>query len=117
MAEPSQNVINGLHARLGKLVEVGTVYTMVAGLLNVLAIYDAYDGPAYADDESSEPGPAAEPPRGRAGSRRRAGVTFAADQHLLVRPAPGRRDQPGLFGLPARGLGPDLGARRCGSAA
>ena len=49
MAEPPQNVINGLHPRLGKLVEIGTIYTTVAGLLNILAIYDAYEGPAYAD--------------------------------------------------------------------
>lgn len=55
MAEPAQNVINGLHPRLGKLVEVGTIYTTVAGLLNILAIYDAYEGPAYSDaDEESE---------------------------------------------------------------
>ena len=58
MAEPPQNVINGLHPRLGKLVEVGTIYTTVAGLLNVLAIYDAYEGPAFADeDEDKEPAP------------------------------------------------------------
>ncbi|HEX8203826.1 MAG TPA: DUF6677 family protein [Isosphaeraceae bacterium] len=62
MAEPPQNVIFGLHARLGKLVEVGSVYTMVAGLLNVLAIYDAYEGPAYLDDESeSDPATQASP--------------------------------------------------------
>jgi hypothetical protein len=34
---------------LSKLVEVGTIYTTIAGLLNVLAIYDAFEGPAYAD--------------------------------------------------------------------
>src|SRR3954454_16188387 len=51
MAEPPQHVINGLHPRLSKLVEIGTIYTTVAGLLNVLAIYDAYEGPAYADIE------------------------------------------------------------------
>ena len=35
---------------------MGTVYTMVAGLLNVLAIYDALDGPARtkADEDESE---------------------------------------------------------------
>ncbi len=49
MAEPHQNVLNGLHPRLSKFVEVGTIYTTIAGLLNVLAIYDAYEGPAYAD--------------------------------------------------------------------
>jgi hypothetical protein len=48
MAEPDPNVLNGLHPRLGKLVEIGSMYTAVAGLLNVLAIYDAYEGPAAA---------------------------------------------------------------------
>jgi hypothetical protein len=62
MAEPPQDVINALHSG-GKLAEVSSVYTMVAGLLNVLAIYDAYDGPAYADEDSG-PAPAAEPPHG-----------------------------------------------------
>jgi hypothetical protein len=51
MAEPSQVVLNGLQSRLGKLVEIGTIYTTVAGLLNILAIYDAYEGPAYQDLE------------------------------------------------------------------
>ncbi len=54
LAEPTQNVLNGLHPRLGKLVEIGTIYTTVAGLLNILAIYDAYEGPAYQDDEEEE---------------------------------------------------------------
>ncbi len=50
-AEPSPNILNGLHPRLGKLVEIGTIYTTVAGLLNILAIYDAYEGPAYLAQE------------------------------------------------------------------
>ena len=54
LAEPPQNVINGLHPRLGKLVEIGTIYTTVAGLLNVLAIYDALEGPAYQESEESQ---------------------------------------------------------------
>jgi hypothetical protein len=58
MAEPDPNVLNGLHPRLGKLVEIGSMYTAVAGLLNVLAIYDAYEGPAFletGDPEASSP--------------------------------------------------------------
>lgn len=56
MAEPDPNVLNGLHPRLGKLVEIGAMYTAIAGLLNILAIYDAYEGPAYAlvDEEQDE---------------------------------------------------------------
>lgn len=48
---PPQNLVNALHPRLGGLVEVGWVYTVVAGLLNILAIYDAYEGPALAFEE------------------------------------------------------------------
>jgi hypothetical protein len=59
MAEPSQNVLNGMHHRLGKLVEIGTIYTTVAGLLNILAIYDALEGPAFLD--ADEPAQAAAP--------------------------------------------------------
>jgi len=50
MAEPSQIVLNGLQSR-GKLVEISTIYTTVAGLLNIFAIYDAYEGPAYIGEE------------------------------------------------------------------
>jgi hypothetical protein len=54
MSEPSQIVLNGLHPRLGKLVEIGTIYTTIAGLLNILAIYDAYEGPAFIDTDEEE---------------------------------------------------------------
>jgi len=53
MAEPTQNEINGLYPRLGKLVEIGTLYTTVAGLLNILAIYDALEGPAHDDGDDA----------------------------------------------------------------
>jgi hypothetical protein len=46
--------------RLNRLFEYGTVYTMIAGLLNVLAIYDAGCGPAYSRQE--EEGPPGRPP-------------------------------------------------------
>lgn len=42
---------------LGRYFELGTLYTMIAGLLNVLAIYDAYEGPAYDDDEDDDEEP------------------------------------------------------------
>lgn len=44
MAAQPQNVVNGLH-RLGKFLEVGVLYTEIAGLLNILAMYDAFEGP------------------------------------------------------------------------
>ncbi len=41
------------------LFELGTLYTMIAGLLNVLAIYDAYAGPMVIvqDERSDKPPP------------------------------------------------------------
>ena len=55
MAAPPQDVVNGLHPKIGKLVEIGTIYTAVAGLLNMLAIMDAYGGPVkYAEPENDE---------------------------------------------------------------
>ena len=42
-----------LQNRLGKLVEIGSIYTCVAGLLNILAIYDAYEGPAFQDEPAT----------------------------------------------------------------
>lgn len=56
---PPQEAINALHPRLGKLVEVGWVYTVVAGLLNILAIYDACEGPAHANEDAEAAGLAA----------------------------------------------------------
>jgi len=37
--------------------ELGTLYTMVAGLLNILAIYDAYAGPVVATPEETDKPP------------------------------------------------------------
>ena len=89
MAEPSQNVLNGLQPRLSKLVEIGTIYTTVAGLLNILAIYDAFEGPAYLEAEN--PGDATQIVsarlRGRSGQGRRFRMTMApANFYWLVLP-------------------------------
>ena len=43
-----------LHKKLHRFFEFGTVYTMVAGLLNVLAIYDAWGGPVFAEKGKEE---------------------------------------------------------------
>lgn len=41
---------------LGDLFELGTVFTVIAGLLNILAIYDAYGGPLILPpDEKTRP--------------------------------------------------------------
>ena len=39
----------------GRDFDLGTLYTMVAGLLNILVIYDALDGPAIGDGEPTPP--------------------------------------------------------------
>lgn len=47
--EEVANTLPGWHERLNIRFELGTLFTMVAGLLNVLAIYDAYAGPALSE--------------------------------------------------------------------
>jgi hypothetical protein len=53
---PSDEVLNDLNGRLGKYWELAMVFTWIAGLLNVLAIWDAAEGPAYGyGDKTLEP--------------------------------------------------------------
>jgi hypothetical protein len=47
--------LDELNKTLNRRFELGTVYTMVAGLLNVLVIFDAFGGPAYAALRKKEP--------------------------------------------------------------
>lgn len=62
--EPPRSGIemDDLHRRLHRYLELGTVFTMIAGLLNVLAIYDAWGGPAYAIEKKEEPAAKTEQP-------------------------------------------------------
>ncbi len=46
--------LDELHRRLNRRFELGTVFTMIAGLLNVLAIYDAVCGPVYRVAQSAK---------------------------------------------------------------
>jgi hypothetical protein len=56
-----------LSKTLNRRFELGTVYTMIAGLLNVLVVFDAFGGPAYGalkrreDDESPGKDPGGAP--------------------------------------------------------
>lgn len=50
-----------LHGRLGKFYELALVYTWIAGLLNVLAVWDAIEGPAYGYGDEVADEPAAPP--------------------------------------------------------
>jgi len=45
------------HHKLHAFFELGTLYTVVAGLLNILAIYDAYAGPAPPPSSERAPPP------------------------------------------------------------
>ena len=43
---------------LGEYFDIGTVFTVIAGLLNVLVIFDAYGGPlVIAPEEEKDTGP------------------------------------------------------------
>jgi hypothetical protein len=45
VAPKSVRQLNQWHKKTASGFELGTLYTMIAGLLNILAIYDAYAGP------------------------------------------------------------------------
>ena len=50
------DAVQDLNRRLGKRYEIALLFTWVAGLLNLLAIWDAYEGPAYGyGDEVDQP--------------------------------------------------------------
>lgn len=49
--------LDQLNYRLNRRFELGTVYTMVAGLLNLLVIFDAFGGPAYGIGKRKEDEP------------------------------------------------------------
>jgi TM2 domain-containing membrane protein YozV len=49
-----QDVLAKWHQDLGINFDMGTLYTVLAGLLNVLAIYDAYAGPLQAVPQDEE---------------------------------------------------------------
>ena len=66
------------HFEMKHMFEIGTLYTVVAGLLNLLAIYDAFCGPAILTPEQRAK-LEAKKNRRRRGSKDNAGNT-SADQ-------------------------------------
>ena len=44
---PDDNAVNAFIVNSDKTPDLGWIYTVIAGMLNVLVIYDAYAGPAY----------------------------------------------------------------------
>jgi hypothetical protein len=58
MAPPSSaEELSDWHKTLNMRFELGTLYTMVAGLLNILAIWDAWGGPVLSEPSKQERGP------------------------------------------------------------
>jgi hypothetical protein len=47
MREPKEETINVLQTAGDKHWDLGWVYTVIAGVLNIMVIYDAYAGPAF----------------------------------------------------------------------
>jgi hypothetical protein len=54
MAPPTLSDLDDLQRRLHRFFELGSIYTMIAGLLNVLVIYDAWGGPAYYEEHARQ---------------------------------------------------------------
>ena len=53
-SSPSQMSLAWINRLLPRYFEMGTVYTMIAGLLNILAVYDACCGPVPAESAKNE---------------------------------------------------------------
>jgi hypothetical protein len=47
MRTPSERQLNAVHTSGDKLMELGWVFTVIAGVLNIMVIYDAIAGPAF----------------------------------------------------------------------
>jgi hypothetical protein len=52
--QDEQDVLGQWHFEMKHMFEIGTLYTLIAGLLNFLAIYDAFCGPAILTVEQQE---------------------------------------------------------------
>lgn len=55
MRAPSMGEINNLQRDGDKTWDLGWVYTVIAGVLNVLVIYDALAGPAFRETKTGRP--------------------------------------------------------------
>jgi TM2 domain-containing membrane protein YozV len=51
---PPEEAINKLQQDGDKTWDLGWVYTVIAGVLNILVIYDAFAGPAFGEGEQSQ---------------------------------------------------------------
>lgn len=55
MAPMKRHQANDIHYVLGAYFELGTVFTMIAGLLNILVVFDAVSGPVIIVDDTQAP--------------------------------------------------------------
>jgi len=62
MSTPTEDELNKLQRDGNKRWDLGWVYTLIAGVLNLLVIYDALAGPAVRDEDLEEA--AKEKPKG-----------------------------------------------------
>ncbi|HEX3313704.1 MAG TPA: DUF6677 family protein [Gemmataceae bacterium] len=53
-ADPTEAAVNDFIRNSDKLPDVGLIYTIIAGVLNILVIYDAYAGPAFLPPKKKE---------------------------------------------------------------
>jgi hypothetical protein len=53
---PSEECLNAIHTSGDKLLELSWVYTLIAGVLNIMVIYDALAGPAFPLNPSAPTG-------------------------------------------------------------
>jgi hypothetical protein len=56
-APPEGRALDEVTRRLGRVFELAQVFTWVAGLLNLLAIWDCVQGPAYGFGDEPPPAP------------------------------------------------------------
>ena len=62
MVPPTPEQLNNLHRDLHRYFELGTFYTVIAGLLNILVIFDAWGGPMkYIEDDKKKKSESAQP--------------------------------------------------------
>lgn len=65
MREPREETINALQTAGDKRWDLGWVYTVIAGVLNIMVIYDAYAGPAFGRGATRSREEEAKPPPGK----------------------------------------------------
>ena len=68
MLAPSEARLNDLQRAQDKTFDLAWVFTVIAGALNLLVIYDALAGPVVRDDEEYPPRPAPKPVKVKAGA-------------------------------------------------